>query len=1285
MASTSIQNISHWKYDAFLSFRGADTRKRFTGHLYAALKNKGLYVFKDDKELERGRSIPLELLKAIEESRISIIVFSQNYASSTWCLDELVKIVECKNAEDQIFPIFYDVEPTVVTKQTGNFHEAFAKHEEVFRDNKEKVQKWRDILKEVANISGWELKQSNESELIEEIVNVVSSKIRTKPETLKELVGMDSRCEKLRFLMDSGSSDVRMIGICGMGGLGKTTIARVVYDLISHEFEASGFLDNVREISSKGGLVSLQRQLLSQLLKLADNSIWNVFDGIDMLGSRLQRKKVLLVIDDVVDVKQLQSLAGNREWFGSGSRIIITSRDEHLLKTHGVDEVYKPHGLNYDEALQLFNMKAFKTYQPLQECVQLSARIIRYAGGLPLALEVLGSFLSGRSVDEWRSTLERLEIEPPSEILDILQISFDGLQELEKKIFLDIACFFKGNDRDYVTNFLEGCGFHPVIGIRVLIEKCLITVHNNTLWMHDLLQELGQQIVQRQSPEELGKRSRLWKEEEVCHVLTESTGTELVEGIVLDNYHHENEVYLCASAKAFSKMTNLRLLKICNLQLPNGLEYLSNSRIGELWKGIKHLDKLKVMILSHSENLIRMPDFTGAPNLEKLILEGCTRLYEIHPSLLLHNKLIILNMKDCTSLITLPGKILMKSLEKLVLSGCSKLKKFPDIVGSMECLLKLLLDGTAIEELPLSIKLLSKLVLLVLNNCKNLKSLPTTISGLKCLSTLDVSGDLKFREFPEIVEHMEHLSELHLEGTAIRGLPLSIELLSGLVLLNLKNCRSLEILPVTVSNLKCLRSLKLSGCSKLKKFPEIVRSMKDLSELFLDGTSIKEVPSSIELLTKLELLNLSDCKNLVRLPSSIIALKSLKTLNLSGCFKLENVPETLGQIESLEELDISGTAVPHSTSWYSYIPINLMRKSVALKLPSLSGLCSLRKLNLTDCNLMEGALPSDIGNLCSLKELYLSKNSFVSLPTSITHLSKLLNIELEDCKRLQSLPQLPPNIRQVRVNGCASLVTLLDALKLCKSDSTMIACLDSLKLLGNKSLAFSMLREYLEAVSNTRQHLSVVVPGSEIPEWFMYQNEGSSITVTRPSNLYNKKKLVGYAICCVFHVLKNSRGNNCFGSYPTHQLNCHIGHGIYGIGFRDKFGQAGSDHLWLLYLSRQTCYDIRLPLESNLEPFESNHVNVSFEPWLGQGLEVKMCGLHPVYMDEVEELDQTTNQPSRFTVYNLNEFDQHFVGSKMIVATTSKRSLTEYFGAEASGSGCCDDEEPQPKRFRELE
>lgn len=145
-----------WKFDVFINYRGADTRNTFCSLLYAALKHRGVLTFYADEVIERGIDIYAQLLKAIEESRIAIVIFSRNYANSTWCLNELSKIIECSREMGMtVLPVFYYVDPFDVRNQTGTFAQAFAEHEELFMDDIEKVERWRDALREVANLSGW--------------------------------------------------------------------------------------------------------------------------------------------------------------------------------------------------------------------------------------------------------------------------------------------------------------------------------------------------------------------------------------------------------------------------------------------------------------------------------------------------------------------------------------------------------------------------------------------------------------------------------------------------------------------------------------------------------------------------------------------------------------------------------------------------------------------------------------------------------------------------------------------------------------------------------------------------------------------------------------------------------------------------------------------------------------------------------------------------------------------------------------------------------------------------
>ncbi|XP_030957251.1 TMV resistance protein N-like [Quercus lobata] len=390
--------MSSHTYDVFLSFRGEDTRKTFTSHLYNSLKKMKIRTFMDERELKKGKEIHPTLAKAIEESRVSIVVISKNYAFSAWCLNELKKIVECKNTKDHVIkPIFFEVTPSEVRDQKAMIGEALAKHKQNF--SMEKVQEWRKALHQVANLAGWTTTDRNQSDLIEEIVKHINIQVKRVPviSIPEHLVGIDAHLSKIESHLDiENTNEVRMLGIYGPQGVGKSTLAKVFYYKHFSEFECWSFVECISErIKGKYDIVEVQKALLSEIL--GDSSLfacYNREEGAKMIEDVLSSKRVLLVLDDVDDIQQLEKLAGGFHWFGPGSRIIITTQKAKLLHNYKVHFTYEMKGMNPAEAVRLFSWHAFKRNEPEDQCSrELTNAIVTYTKGIPSVLVKLGTDL----------------------------------------------------------------------------------------------------------------------------------------------------------------------------------------------------------------------------------------------------------------------------------------------------------------------------------------------------------------------------------------------------------------------------------------------------------------------------------------------------------------------------------------------------------------------------------------------------------------------------------------------------------------------------------------------------------------------------------------------------------------------------------------------------------------------------------------------------------------------------------------------------------------------------
>ncbi|CAN1841524.1 Disease resistance-like protein DSC1 [Linum perenne] len=910
------------KYDVFLSFRGADTRGNFTSHLYAALRGRRILSYIDDVNLRRGQDITDSLLKAIEHSKVAVVVLSENYASSGWCLDELVKIIYCRSHFNQVvLPVFYGVPSSHVQNQTGSYAAAFAKLRMSPSSSPEKLKIWKAALKEIASIPGCDsLPIRTEAEIVKEVVeNVLTTLngITTSPQ-FNGLVGIQPRVEEIESLLHMELvSGTRIVGMWGMGGIGKTTLARAIFDQFSSKFEACHFLGNVREELERGTELGLQGELFSSILEDDDTTKQSTNLALTFAKSRLARTRVLVVLDDVEDPVALHNLLDKQPHtlFGPGSRIVVTSRDHQVLQNI-CDEIYEVKELNDYESLQLFTSNAFKD-DPSEEYIAQSWRAISYASGNPLALIVLAKALFGRSTEYWESVLYRLQRVPNRTVQNILRISYDGLDRDEKNAFLDIACFYKGETRDHVKSMLDGCfgdGSSENI-ITSLTDRSLVDISGqdrSTVRMHALLQDMGRGIIKEES-DDPGKRSRLWDQNDVYALLARRAGTRRIKGISVE-LAEIGQMQL--DSDAFAGMTRLKVLRFhlpnggnCNyqaLKLPeDGLQFLSNqlmsfhwhqfpsrslppsfcaeklidlrlpySNIEHLWNGVQNLASLKYISLSYCKNLVQLPDLSMAKNIEDIHLIGCESLVEIPPYIQQLENLANFNVWNCKSLPDLPLRFKSKSVQNISLAvdNCPAVNYEQVHFGRHE--------DDWIDDEP--------------------ENVAVTVRVLHFHNSLN-------------------LRDLRLTGSDIQELPSSIELLTNVVNLVMSKSRHLRYISANICKLSNLESLDLTGCVELETFPEIMQPMERLSLLFLGGTSIRELPSSaIYSMVNLQWLGLNNCRKLLCIPEVIQLSYKLTGLDIRDCMSLCSLPELPQSLDTLNADDCSALhSLPDGTYLYN--------------------------------------------------------------------------------------------------------------------------------------------------------------------------------------------------------------------------------------------------------------------------------------------------------------------------------------------------------------------------------
>ncbi|GLJ34634.1 hypothetical protein SUGI_0696630 [Cryptomeria japonica] len=937
-------------YDVFINHRGPDSKYSLALPLYTSLKELGIRAFLDKEEMELGQSFPSTIETTIHSAAVHIAIFSKRYAESPWCLAELVLML---HGPAKIIPVFYEVEPWALLHiEKGVYADAFIQYQNV-SDHKSILS---PVRREVERIKP--LHVAKHPVALDKLVQDFERRC------LYNLVqDFEIHCGRNR----EEAGKAKMVGIFGMGGVGKTTLSKELFNRKRQQYARACFLFDVREASVRCNLPSLQKKLLKDFFNEDVLPFESIEEGESYIFNCIERSSslsFLLVLDDIDHLEQLDALSIKHMLEKPGnSLVIITTRDVGILIAEGIDVGYHLKGMDKEDSRQHFTWHAFSQPHPASGYEDLVDHFLGVCGGLPLSLQVLGRHVHARDENYWRLELEKLGGTMHGDIKKSLKISFDALNTEEKQIFMDMACFFVDQLKYIAIRVWKASGWSAENGLQVLKDKCLVDEIEDPiplLRMHDHLRDLG-----RQMANELSEPRRLWRPRDLKKLPGIPSWIQLqnMQCLRISNGYFKR---LCQhDAEAPSELKKLEIYGTFLEEYPDFLGILTHVE--------KKVGKEVEKEVSVSQHMSKM---------KSLVVKTCRRLSGSLPTT------SVKETSSCTVPLNGGTKSPLSLLEDLV-------------IREQENIRRIAIDGNYCPSLQyLEISSLRTLIELQFRRVEKLKCL--NVSKCEFLRILSVTSDftkleeLSIAECPMLEEpnlcHLSCTKTIRIENCNMTSVP-GIFNFKMLVELNISRCPKLHEL--CLAHLHCLENLIVKDCDHLKsvtglsyllKLVEVSISwcgMLQLDLCLVGFNSLKRIKADRSL--KVKCFDLKDCKNMETV--SGISFEMIGVVNICGCPELKSFPVICGR-RCLEMIIIDRCG-------------------------------KLNHLTLTDCGILKGGS----GNF-DLDGLSISDCPMLKELPSFGRLIYLEEIRIHRCGSLQNMT-LPTSLKRLELNSCLELKSMV--------------------------------------------------------------------------------------------------------------------------------------------------------------------------------------------------------------------------------------------------------------------